>query len=269
MSDLQNIFGVKERPGFLVGCEFELESVASAHPPSELFAETTEDNSLRNRGYEFITKPLTVEKAIKAHSLLWQGVEFKFENLNEACTDRCSTHIHVNFSDQSLEKIKQFIRLYALTEPIFFELADSTRQNNIYCVPLSATHMLSYVHSKSIEGLVDQWHKYCAFNIKRLCDLGTIEFRHFEATQDTAKFSRWLQAIERLYRFNLEVSHDNIFPDSVLYRLYNAISEYPLTWAQIQEKFQDNIANDALCVLNPNKDLIVSRIKQKDVQCVD
>ena len=58
MSKVYEIFGCPKRDGLAFGCEFELESInATGVGFDALFSAVTDDNSLRNNGKEFITKP--------------------------------------------------------------------------------------------------------------------------------------------------------------------------------------------------------------------
>lgn len=263
MSKVYEIFG-PDMPlsGLKFGCEFELESIREVDLTTNLFRDCTEDNSLRNNGREFITKPLSMSEAIQAHASLFNGKAVQYECMDDVCTDRCSTHVHVNFQDVEADKVKQFIRLYALIEPLFFNAVAESRQNNIYCVPLSSTTLLRKVLSADLSYLTEIWHKYAAFNVKPLAQLGTIEFRHFEATMDTAKVSRWLRMIEALYMFNMNTEVDVLITDSVLYRLVNSVSDMPYTRDEIYKLCEDTLINDLLLMVHPTKELLTQRLKQ-------
>lgn len=227
-----------------------------------------EDSSLRYGGQEFVTKPCTEEQALETHHILFNGgVEFD----GNPCSHRGSIHVHVNFTDIDEEKVQQFIRLYALVEPLFFKVVAKERQNNIYCVPLSSTQMLYNLFTKSLEWNIEHWHKYCAFNIKRLGPsdagnaIGTIEFRHFEITQDTAKFSLWLKMIRALYDFNLATEIDVFINPSQLYRLINAVGPTYYAYEDIYTEFSDVLVNDMLLAMNPTMNLLEQRLKQKEL----
>ena len=266
MSKVYEIFGCPKRDGLAFGCEFELESInATGVGFDALFSAVTDDNSLRNNGKEFITKPLPLEKIVQAHAYIFNGTSVAFENMDDVCTDRCSTHIHVNFSDVDEEKVRQFIRLYCLIEPLFFNVVGESRKNNIYCVPIASTNLLRQVLTKHLDYLAETWHKYAAFNVKPLSNLGTIEFRHFEATMDTAKLSRWLHMIANLYNFNMNYEVDVLITDSMLYRLVNAVSDIPYSRDDIYKMCEDTLTNDLLLMVNPTKELLMQRLKQSKV----
>ena len=115
---------------------------------------------------------------------------------------------------------------------------------------------------KSIGSMVEHWHKYTAFNVRPLSAYGTIEFRHLQATEDTATFSLWLNMIYNLYTFNKENTVDVLIPDSMLYRLVNTIASTPYSREALYEKLQETILNDLLLTINPSSALINARLKQ-------
>lgn len=264
MSKINEIFGVSYHEGFLVGCEFEVEFVATIKqtPPHILSIAT--DDSLRNEGKEFITMPTSVANTLAAHGAVFDPKYVVYGDNEQRCNERGSTHVHVNFSDRTEEQVKQFIRLYALVEPLFFDFVAEHRRNNIYCVPLSCTNMLTSLQN-SLPYVVEHWHKYTAFNVKPLEQYGTIEFRHLEATSDTAKFSEWLKMIYALYTFSMENPVDLLVGDSYIYKLVNYITAMPYSRVNIYDKLQDNILNDLLLTINPTTTLINNRIKQAKV----
>lgn len=262
MSKVFQIFGTALLEGFHAGIEFEVESVKKVHPKPEYILNVTNDDSLRNSGVEVITKPLPYQQAVDSHKWLFtQGLVLA--DPSEACTELGSIHVHVNFSDQPEEKVQQFIRLYALMEPYFFEAVAEHRHNNIYCVPVSATNMLRLSMQGIGSYLTDKWHKYCAFNVKPLAQYGTIEFRHLQITSDHAVFENWMQLIHRLYTVNLEVEAPPVVSPSFLKKLVVTVTGNPfLTYEDINKKLELTQVNDLLLMVNPNPQLLTNRIKQ-------
>lgn len=238
--------------GFIVGCEFEIESVKgfdNLFPISGLTADV--DPSLRNYGHELITAPTTIEYAVELHKKVLEKTSFF--NKKEAFSFRTSTHVHVNFLDQSPEKTLQFIYLYCVLEPFFFKFVDETRQNNIFCVPLYAT--TQYKHfSKNLNYLTKDgyWHKYAAFNILPLRSQGTIEFRHLEGTPNSAKVEAWLKLIKALYDFNL--TQDLNFKDqNTLTYIMKNLGVFGFTATPADEELMRSIFIDIyLALTQPN-----------------
>lgn len=265
-------------PGFQVGVEFEIESVNEFYgDKSPVPIMIKEENSLRNNGHEIISKyPGSIEKALKIHESIFNETIVTFHNINDACSDRGSIHVHVNFSDRTFDDVVKFITYYYLLEPIFFNYVNDSRKNNIFTVPLSSTHMLRVILESQDFGLSqltylnEKWHKYTALNAKSLCERGTIEFRHFEITSNYVRFAGWLKKIEKLYNLvfsNRFVSIPNL---ATIYRIADEFStiSYPYS---VLEGIERNYTDYLLYTINPTRALITNRIKlsKKDEECVE
>jgi hypothetical protein len=223
---------------------------------------------------EFITKPVTKEKAVEFHDALYNQGILKFNSAGDPCSDRCSIHAHVNFSDLDAPKVRQFILLYALLEPLFFEMVDESRKNNIYCVPLSFTFLNKYYPTNDLTYLVEKWasgsYKYTAFNIIPLGKQGSIEFRHLQGTKDNKKFSDWLEAIHRLYKLNLatELKNETLTKEWTLWAA-NTVFEGLLPAQSPEDRaelLQNTFLDVKLGVLGPDKDMVIQRIKQAKME---
>jgi hypothetical protein len=190
-----NFEGARERNSPLfVGLECEVESVARPSEGSHRFRVTT-DGSLRNHGVEFISDPTPITEIVDDFTLLHRVAEFR--DLSAKFSPRTSIHVHVNCSNLSLLETRNIVYMYALFEEFFFLLVDSSRRSNIHCVPLTETYLPVYYKSE-LTHLISRWHKYTALNIKPLCELGTIEFRHMQGHDDPELLKTWLGTINRL-----------------------------------------------------------------------
>jgi hypothetical protein len=267
-------FGVSLKNGFLIGCEFEVEGIAHF---DQTWLNThgvamTEDPSLRQyqgRAYEFITKPITQEKAVEIHDNLYN--KGKLEFAGDPTSDRCSIHVHVNFSDLTMAKTRQFILLYALLEPLFFQMTDETRQNNIYCVPLSFTPLNKYYPYENLGMLVERWSKYTAFNLLPLGKQGSIEFRHLQGTANNAVFAGWVEAIHRLYKVNNQVllhpGFDQEMIEAIAQKVFgNILPASELSGNTLLKKLENTYLDVKLALLDPCKDLVIERIKAANME---
>ena len=239
-----------------------------------LIINITTDNSLREiKGVarEFITKPVIKEKAIEIHDGLYNtGKGLTWSAKEECKNDRCSIHVHVNVSDLDEAKVREFILLYALLEPLFFEMVDESRRNNIFCVPLSFTFLNKYYPSKDVEYLIEKWasgsYKYTAFNIIPLGKQGSIEFRHLQGTDDNKLFSNWLEAIHRLYKLNLSTALKNDVLDPQ-WALWAAKTVFDGLLPSIDSSLINNTYYDVkLALLDPEKNKVIERIKAANLE---
>lgn len=184
----------------LCGIECEIESVDGQQTfPS---FHTSTDGSLRNNGYEFISKPLTRVETVEAFSFLHDNLDL--EDPSVAFNSRTSTHVHINVLAFTPQQVKTLILLYALYEEFFFLMVEPSRRSNIHCVPLTETYLPS-LYKNSPEKLINHWHKYTALNILPVSTQGSVEFRHLQGTNDKTLLSNWLLAIENLWTLSTMV----------------------------------------------------------------
>ena len=181
---------------FIAGAELEIEDVETYE---EAFMDQNairveEDGSLRNDGREFLLPPSHKDRLC----YLFSEIHHNLSLGQDPYTNRTSTHIHVNCMYSTEMQVRNLLWLYAIFEPLAFHYVGPQRKNNIHCVPLNYTTMPS-VYGQDLVTIVDRWHKYTAFNLIPLRELGTVEFRHLEGTGDTRRFRVWLEFIETLW----------------------------------------------------------------------
>ena len=191
-------------PTTYVGVEIELEKVLfkrgmTAVPSSFT---VTDDNSLKLDGRELITVPIKVCYLEKELERIFASIEYPL------ISSRCSIHVHLNARDLTYEELKNMILLYSIYEKAFFNFANKKydRWNNIFCVPLemwpdTVSKMLRVCEKESKSF---NWYKYYAMNLSPIWGgeskhiLGTIEFRHMEATLDIEHIINWINLIVSL-----------------------------------------------------------------------
>lgn len=202
MSKVWEIFG-KEFPAAyrkrLYGLELELESVDGLGKDIDNLAQLEEDHSLRNNGREFISHPISLDKAIKFYNDVMHNDFVSWIVQSERCSERGSIHVHVNVLHLEADQVENILRFYSMLEAGFFNIVAAHRRNNIYCVPLSATSLPRKIVCKDLYEVAHSWHKYTALNAKSLEKLGTLEFRHLQATEDSTLVEYWLRCIDKLF----------------------------------------------------------------------
>lgn len=189
----------------LLGIEVEVENIANPelNPPGWI---SEKDGSLRNDGREFKSVPLTHDQARVSIAALWMALR----KLNQQKADfswRTSIHVHVDVTRLTREELYKYLLVYSVFEPCLFEFAGRTRATSIYCTPLHATdwHNRIYQIRKSLTA-AKHWKKYSALNLLHLFDYGTLEFRHFQGTDDGRKIWEWCNFILEMYAFSKRVS---------------------------------------------------------------
>lgn len=181
---------------FVAGAELEIESLIAL--PSADLAQSgigvVTDGSLRNNGREFLLPPSTIGK-LKG---LFKITHRTIQTGPDAFSNRTSIHVHVNCMYSTEQQVKALLYLYAIFEPLAFAYAGPQRRDNIHCMPLVSTHMPN-LYASDLPYIAERWHKYTAFNLLPLRELGTVEFRHLYGTNDAVVFNCWLDFISILW----------------------------------------------------------------------
>lgn len=181
----------------LIGLEIEVEQAIMTGAPLEKVWTITNDGSLRNNGAEFVSRPI---RASAAPSALVNLMEEVLDRNHAAFTMRTSIHVHMNVLDMTLEQYQAVVLLYSVFEPLFYQYAGRGRWKNIYCVPITETTLLNGFVRRQLR---TQWLKYTGLNLRRVGDLGTIEFRHLAGTEDVARICNWINLITTLKEYVL------------------------------------------------------------------
>lgn len=189
----------------LIGVEVEVENVRRVDILRDAW-QSKADNSLRNNGIEFVTRPIAAcDFPAAINSLVTESLGA------DACfSPRTSVHVHLNYSDNELEDVYNTVLLYSVFERLWFRFVGRQRIKNIFCVPLTETDHLREAARRGIR--TDSWQKYTGLNLKPLAELGTIEFRHMHGTADVHKLCVWVDLITRLKEFCVNQGSGKIRP---------------------------------------------------------
>ena len=174
-----------------LGVEVELEGFSQqdyAKCGKMRYWDIKEDQSLRNGGVEFVTSG-----GYGGSSLVsaFEELEAKLKEIEYNASWRCSTHMHINMLDCSLEQCLKTILAYMCVEPILFDFCDPCRRYSNFCVQLSTSgavtrDMISGISPRTFGCATG--NKYMALNVLPLHNhnLGTLEFRgsHALTTKD-------------------------------------------------------------------------------------
>lgn len=203
---------VNPAPGLLYGIELEIENCNPEWVTVGFTA--TDDGSLRNHGWEFISKPMTYSVAAYCLETFFnknKPKEVKDDHnmpTNESnYSDRTSIHVHANCQNLTIEQVATVCLIYQVYEKLLFNFIGNDRDKNIFCVPWHETQ-LSYkiINSLSKGGLdgIRRWQKYTALNLLPLQDKGTIEFRHMHGNSDLEFILSWMRLIGHMFAYAVE-----------------------------------------------------------------
>lgn len=197
-----------------VGVELEVENFPN--PPRRLrYWNLHDDGSLRNNGIEFVFKgPLGGQDIFSAITELDSVMFSNKPDLNI----RCSTHVHVDVRDMTVDQVKRFIIAYAFFETFLFRQSGFYRLKSNFCVPLSVAEgmveiLARYWNNRSqsdfISYIQNSWDKYCAINLIPMAHFGSIEFRMSEAKSRKGQLLRLVNRFLALRELAIESTLDS------------------------------------------------------------
>ena len=178
-------------PTEYIGVEIELEQADLNINPTRRFiwpeneslaralVNTHADGSLRN-GVELVFRqPLFGEQAIAAIDAM-----FAIKEINRLSDSvRTSTHVHVNYSDVTIDVPIRAAALCSVIEPYIVSTAGTHREANCYAVSIRGSDFLTNrrVNHSMYDFIIGQAnsHRYLGFNMAALAKYGTIEYRYF------------------------------------------------------------------------------------------
>jgi hypothetical protein len=191
----------------LLGVEMEAEHVPESFANGVRFIDGWRgvgDGSLRQRGLEFITPPVTRQTAEGSlHRFYAAKAEFKFRS-----SIRTSMHVHVDVRRDTYASLSGILASYLVVEPLLMALCGPLREESIFCVPFyRAPSPLKVVRRALGEMRAPQWGKitkYSALNLGSIPRLGTIEFRHAPLWRRCDQAIRWVGIVERIVTYGRE-----------------------------------------------------------------
>lgn len=184
------------------------EGIMEPTVPSTYIFKMVEDGSLRNNGWEFVSKVGLIGQQILAGviNLFGSPKVLAWDKLH--ASPRTSIHVHVNVLDMTVGQLRKLMLMYLILEPIFFKISGS-RHNNIFCVPLvhSILPLERFFNTQNQDNFfnaIEHWTKYAALNCKPMLATGSIEFRHHCGTKEYEDIEAWMLFIDDLFNFAKE-----------------------------------------------------------------
>lgn len=243
-------------PILLYGVEFEIENTVGSDGDPEMHCVPgivwKEDGSLRNRGLEFITKPMDFTVLEYTTQKFFDHNDWGDKNYSE----RCSIHVHANCQDLTPTQLGMVLMLYQGFEKLLYAFVGENRDKNIFCVPWSETMMTYNIVNKiklNAPRIIRNWQKYLGLNLYRLQDLGTIEFRHFPGSYDVKKIITWYEIIGSMFALARNINPSELESlmvglnttsayDSILERVFGANADH-LRVPEYQRLLEEGILN--------------------------
>lgn len=219
--------GIAIDPNLIFGIEIEIENADEDWCVPGMLVDPNE-GSLRNNGLEFITTPMTYNNVLycldKFHN--------KANPTEENFTTTCSTHVHTNVLDLTIDQLISILGIYHVVEKQLFNVVGSNRYYNNYCVPYRESLIINNSYADIKIGHFS-WPKYTALNLAPINTQGSIEWRHFPGYLDPELFTIWLRLISRIYSYIRKNTFETVN------RKLTTLNSYSRYDSLILEIFQD------------------------------
>lgn len=194
-----------ENDDALLGIELEMEGTRVSPDIAERMRDWVgvRDGSLRGSSAEFVSRhPLSREAYPRALELLR-------DRLREARvvvtpSQRCSSHVHLNFANSTVAQAANFVFLWFLVEDFLVEHSGRERQGNNFCLRLRdaedyLAEIIEAFQNTNFRHIADGRIRYAALNVASLVKYGTIEVRSFRGVADPVMVQPWIDLLLELY----------------------------------------------------------------------
>lgn len=209
------------------------------------------DGSLRGvfpdtRAEYVFRKPLPINEVKEALKELFNegvriGTKWEFSY-------RCSTHVHLNILDLTVDELNALVYTYLLLEEPLVRYCGRERIHNRFALRTQdAEQTLEYIHFLLSEGPAalalrnENQIRYAGLNLAALQKYGSLEFRSMRGTSDQGVLNNWIEAIYCLKKFCKEKTLQQVkqmfieldseaFAKEVLGDLYNVFKYVKLPY---------------------------------------
>lgn len=188
----------------MLGVEIELENVTTSFQ-SRLWNQIS-DGSLRNNGREYVFRqPLGGADAFRALTEIGKH----FHEIQPDPSWRCSTHVHLDVRDLTVEQLKKLLLVYVIYEEVLFKASGYNRYRNNFGPAYGFAQQQITILSKHwnkegrafVNNVLSEWSKYTSLNLLPIGRFGSVEFRisnPFTSTSDLLRLCNRILMVKKL-----------------------------------------------------------------------
>ena len=200
-----------DKEGELYGLELELEGRNVRIEGKAVKGwRQTEDGSLRavnGEAVEYVfSSPCPYKEALERVDRLFRTFEKCGTVINNSY--RCSTHVHVNFSDRKVRDVINFFCLFTIMEEILEAYSGEGREGNLFSLPTRDAEEIVNILLNSVSKYqnfndFNENIRYCALNLSALNKFGSIEIRTMRGADNDQMVKDWIEIIHQMYDFTV------------------------------------------------------------------
>lgn len=190
-----------ELEGF--GAYFMPEFVGTLHRP---YWTTHSDPSLRGESCELVLRRPVSFTELKRKVIPEYVKIIKSTNFIPALSNRCSFHVHLDFSAKTYYALLRFTILYAIYELYLFAAVGPHRRGNHFCVSLDEAEgfvdkLINAFTTGKLSICIDENYRYMAYNLQSLYKFGSVELRLHQGVSDPKDIQDWVDVLEEMLRY--------------------------------------------------------------------
>lgn len=226
-----------------VGIEVEQEFSKHIDPLHNDTWTTHQDGSLRNAGYEFVTRNPVYRGDV--HAVLKSLSDFlkPLDKFNDHESPRTSIHIHINTLDLTPMQVWNQIVAYWLLDSCLVELCGIYRVTNLFCLRLrDATGLLDIARDELsaktplYRAFNQERIRYASQNLNALSKFNSLEYRAKGGKFDVDSTKNWIEALlaikdkakefanpTELLSYYFQVGPKQFAKDFLTYHYYNLV----------------------------------------------
>lgn len=177
------------------------------------------DGSLRGEALEYVfDRPCSIAAAETLVNDLFE--KFQKNETTLQLSNRCSTHVHLNVSDWTVNYIISFFAIWAAIEPALIEWCGVERKTNHFCLSMVDTtaavdHWSAFLKDGPLGVKWSQNLKYTALNPLHLFDFGSLEIRCGRAPDNAGDIVNWTKFLWALREFVKGFPNPQAIPELV------------------------------------------------------
>lgn len=184
--------------------------------------------------YELVSKKITNSKDFIIFLRIINSLQILELNKIIHINDKCGFHIHLNAKNWKYSEVKRIEKIYLNNINLINKLVAPVRKNNRYCV----TKQCSTIDEEKLINTSTSLlylDRFFVVNTKAYFYIGTVEFRHHEATTSIKEILSWLEFLNQLTK-NYKKVNGNILINA----LFNQIHLSKVTQQFYMDKYIKN-----------------------------
>jgi hypothetical protein len=209
-SPINHVIAIPPIDGEKIGLELELEGRnVGLRDVATKGWQRKEEGSLRGEAIEYITNGAKdVNEAKKLVIDLFKKFDENKVKFNNSI--RTSTHVHLNFSTQTVKQVVNFFSLFTLLEEVLQYYSGEDRKGNLFCISTREGEGIVNVVSQAIRDgdfrkFAGDRFKYAACNLCTLYKFGTVEIRTMRGADSAVQINNWIDILNDLYKYSLKM----------------------------------------------------------------